>query len=311
MRSEKPREAITQCSARKRGNASLSALRVRRALMWLILPPQLFLRPAIRGGKRGRRRASQHGDRGRGGGLVAARLQQWENGEQIGLIQSLRVDRLRAARSTQSRAQRDNQSQTLAEGRGTAGDTTKLELIGSGTSNKAATQLASLGVLSASDPAVVAQLRQKHPQLGELPGGAGTSMPTPGEYDMPAAYGEDHPDFMRIDHAPQLAEDCRALKREKAAAPNGGKNDHYQLFGSAFPRGSREERAQKDLAFFGGCYLNALLPPWYYRLSRQRPGSWPSSRQSALQARRRKCGRWQWAVSRDGSSARHTRRDSR
>jgi hypothetical protein len=33
---------------------------------------------------------------------------------------------------------------------------------------------------------------------------------------MLAAYGEDHPDFMHVDHA-QLAEDCRALKREKAA----------------------------------------------------------------------------------------------
>jgi hypothetical protein len=119
--------------------------------MWLILAPQLLLRPAIssiRGGKRGRRKASQQG----GAGLVAARLQQWENSEQIGHIQSLRVDKLRAAHSTQSRAQRNNQSQTLAEGRGTAaGDTTKLlELIGRGAFNKAATQLASLGVLSAS-----------------------------------------------------------------------------------------------------------------------------------------------------------------
>jgi hypothetical protein len=91
-------------------------------------------------------------------------------------------------------------------------------------------------------------------------------MPTPGEYDMPAAYGEDHPDFMRIDHA-QLAEDRRALTREKAAAPSGGRNGYYQLFASTFPTGSREERALKYLAFFGGCYLNALLPPWYYRLS--------------------------------------------
>jgi hypothetical protein len=153
------REAITQCSARlvrgarKRGSASLSGMRVRRrALMWLILAPQLFLRPAIRGGKRGRRKASQQ----EGAGLVAARLQQWENGEQIGPIQSLRVERLRAARSAQSRAQRDTQSQTQAEGRGTAGDTTKLlellELIGRGAFNKAATQLASLGVLGYSAP---------------------------------------------------------------------------------------------------------------------------------------------------------------
>jgi hypothetical protein len=83
---------------------------------------------------------------------------------------------------------------------------------------------------------------------------------------MPAAYGGDHLDFMRVDHA-QLAEDCRVLEHEKAAAPNGGRNEHYQLFGSTFPTGSREERALKDLAFFGECYLNALLPPWYYRLS--------------------------------------------
>jgi hypothetical protein len=94
--------------------------------MWLlILAPPLFLRPAMRGGKRGRRPASPQAG---GAGLVAAGLQQWENGEKIGLIQSLRVERLRAPRSTQSRAQRDNQSHTLAEGRGTAGDTTKLLL---------------------------------------------------------------------------------------------------------------------------------------------------------------------------------------
>jgi hypothetical protein len=60
------REAITQCSARKRGDASLSGMRVRRALMRLTLAPQLFLRPAMRGGKRGRRKASQQG--GGGGG---------------------------------------------------------------------------------------------------------------------------------------------------------------------------------------------------------------------------------------------------
>ena len=78
------REAITQCSARKRGSASLSGMRVRRALMWLILAPQLLLRPAIIGGKRGRRKASQQG----GAGLVAARMQQWGNGEQIGPIRT-------------------------------------------------------------------------------------------------------------------------------------------------------------------------------------------------------------------------------
>jgi hypothetical protein len=85
-------------------------------------------------------------------------------------------------------------------------------------------------------------------------------MPTSGEYDMPAAYGEDHPDFMRVGHT-QVAEDCcRALKSaRRQRPPNGGRNEHHQLFGSTFPTGPREERALKDLAFFGGCNLNALL----------------------------------------------------
>jgi hypothetical protein len=121
---------------------------------------------------------------------------------------------------------------------------------------------------------------------------------------MPAAYGEDHPDFMRIEHA-QLADDCRALKREKEAAPNGGRNGHYQLFGStAFPTGSREERALKDLAFFGEFYLNALLPPWYYRLSAAaRPVALLKAECAAGETPQVR-GRWQWVVSRGGSSAR-------
>jgi hypothetical protein len=144
-------------------------------------------------------------------------------------------------------------------------------------------QLASLGVLSASDPAVVAQLRQKHPQLGELPGGGGRHlhMPTPGEYDMPATYGGDHPDFMRIYQHAQLAGDCRALAREKTAAPNGGRNEHCQLFGSAFPTGPKEERAlsakRPRLLLWRTppqCAAPAVVLP---TASRQRPGSWPSS----------------------------------
>jgi hypothetical protein len=79
-------------------------VRMQDPCMWLVPAPQLLLRPAIRGGKRGRRTASQQGR----AGLVAARLQlqQWENGEQMGVMHSLRVDRLRAARSTRSRTQR-------------------------------------------------------------------------------------------------------------------------------------------------------------------------------------------------------------
>jgi hypothetical protein len=100
---------------------------------------------------------------------------------------------------------------------------------------------------------------------------------------MPAAYGEDHPDFMRVDHA-QLAEDCRALKREKAAVPNGGSEAEtrtppalwfYSLPDRVEGRGS-EERALKDLAFFGEWLLPQCASPAMVlrtaACSRQRPG---------------------------------------
>jgi hypothetical protein len=114
--------------------------------------------------------------------------------------------------------------------------------------------------------------------------------------------------YARIDHA-QLAEDCRALKREKAAGPNGGRNEHHhQLFGSTVPTGPREERALKDLAFFGECYLNALLPPWCYRLSAAARPVAPLKAECAAgetpQVRPVAVGLEQWAVSRGGSSVR-------
>jgi hypothetical protein len=98
---------------------------------------------------------------------------------------------------------------------------------------------------------------------------------------------------MRIDHS-QLAEDSSALKREKAAAPSNGARQKRalaissSLFGSTSPTGSREERALKDLAFFGECYLNVLLPPYYRLSAAARLVAAPSSRQSARQARHRK-----------------------
>jgi hypothetical protein len=95
-------------------------------------------------------------------------------------------------------------------------------------------------------------------------------MPTPGEeYDMPVAYGEDHPDFMRIDHA-QLAEGAAGhlgVRRQQPPTEAETSTISSSVLRHTFPTGPREERALKDLAFFGGCHLNALLPPWYSRLS--------------------------------------------
>jgi hypothetical protein len=116
---------------------------------------------------------------------------------------------------------------------------------------------------------------------------------------------------MRIDHS-QLAEDSSALKREKAAAPSNGARQKRalaissSLFGSTSPTGSREERALKDLAFFGEC-ATSMYCSRRTTASLQRPGSWPPPLQGRVRGRRdtaSKCDRWQWAVSRGGSSAR-------
>jgi hypothetical protein len=100
-------------------------------------------------------------------------------------------------------------------------------------------------------------------------------MPTPEEHDAhaggirrrtPGLYARNS-----RSHHTQLAEDCRALNyARKWSSSNGGRNEHCQLFGSTSPTGPREERALKDLAFFGECHLEDT---WLGRLWRWMSGA--------------------------------------
>ena len=58
-------------------------------------------------------------------------------------------------------------------------------------------QLHSHGVADATDPAVVQQLREKHPQQGELCG-EDITMPTPAEYGLPRYHKEGSTGYIRV-----------------------------------------------------------------------------------------------------------------
>jgi hypothetical protein len=49
-------------------------------------------------------------------------------------------------------------------------------------------------------------------------------------------------------------------------SPNGARNEHLTPFGFTHAAGSREAAALADFAFFDECYVNVLLPAWYYCL---------------------------------------------
>jgi hypothetical protein len=287
------REAIEQCRARVDGKRAVS-MRVNRALKWRMPLPQLFLRTPVRAGKKQRPSRTL---------VVAHRLSLWEQGGQRQLLERLAKDQDRASGARQRRKQRGQSGQPVAMG---DSDDVKqlLDLLAAGSFRKAIRLLNSLGAMATTELDVQRQLRTKHPQRGDL-GGEPTSMPTPGEYNLPGSYSESHTDFIhRIIHLP--AEDvgtaCFGLAREKAMSPNGARNDHLTPFGFTHAAGSREAAALADFAFFGECYVNVLLPAWYYCLS-------ASARLVALLIRRRsgpvampKSARLRWAMWRGGSS---------
>ena len=248
------REAIMQCGARVEGKRAVS-MRVTRALKWRLLLPQLLLRTPVRAGKKQRPSRTL---------VVAHRLSMWEQGGQRQLLERLAKDQARASGARQRRKQRGQSGQPVAMG---DSDDVKqlLDLLAAGSFRKAIRLLNSLGVMATTELDVQHQLRAKHPQRGDL-GGEPTSMPTPGEYDLPCSYGEDHTDFIHLT-AEDVGTACFGLAREKAMSPNGARNEHLTPFGFAHAAGSREAAALADFAFFGECYVNVHLPAWYYCLS--------------------------------------------
>ena len=242
------RAAVSEQGSRNDGER-VNTTRATRALKWHLLAPQLFLSTPTRGGKK-QRKARKY--------CVAQRLLLWSAGAQRQLLTQL---------SSARNKHKSNPRAATKAGAGGKDDVRHLlDLLARGCYRKAINLLHSHGILDAAEIDVVAQLRSKHPQQGELGGGDVISMPTPEEYGMPNSLKETDPRFIRFP-TEVVGEACMGLGREKAMAPNGGRNEHYHPFGYQHASGSKESQALADLAFLGECYANALLPAWYYSLT--------------------------------------------
>ena len=91
-------------------------------------------------------------------------------------------------------------------------------------------------------------------------------MPTPAEYDMPEAHLPGTEGYIEVS-VDRIQRKAARLKTERAKGPAGDYNEHMAPYGRKHPRGSPEEAAVEDFAFFVELYVNARLPAWYYRLS--------------------------------------------
>ena len=114
------------------------------------------------------------------------------------------------------------------------------------------------GVLNTNDPEINKQLSSKHPQRGELNGCSTTSMPTPAEYDMPEAHLPGTEGYIEVS-VDRIQRKAARLKTERAKGPAGDYNEHMAPYGRKHPRGSPEEAAVEDFAFFVELYVNARL----------------------------------------------------
>eukprot|EP00873_Tetraselmis_striata_P035298 jgi/Tetstr1/455562/TSEL_042381.t1 len=204
-----------------------------RALKWKYLLPQLLLRAPSRGGRR-RLQA------------LAWRFRAFAERRMTELVRSwddARTDAFYAGHARQRRTDADLFAALLV---GTAD--TVVALVEDGELSRAAGRLSSKGMGDLSDPAILAQLRDKHPSR---------SHPIPD-----AAYA------IPVDEA-ALTVDMRVpyqqLKQHVAAGPSGMRNEYLRcLVGEYAPAsGPAAVRAMSEVA---SMYLQGRLPGWFNRL---------------------------------------------
>eukprot|EP00873_Tetraselmis_striata_P005712 jgi/Tetstr1/425976/TSEL_016326.t1 len=204
-----------------------------RALKWKYLLPQLLLRAPSRGGRR-RLQALAWRFRAFAERRMTELVRSWDDG---------RTEAFYAGHARQRRTDADLFAALLV---GTAD--TVVALVEDGELSRAAGRLSSNGMGDLSDPAILAQLRDKHPSR---------SHPIPdAAYDIP------------VDEA-ALAVDMRVpyqqLKQHVAAGPSGMRNEYLRrLVGEYAPAsGPAAVRAMSEVA---SMYLQGRLPGWFNRL---------------------------------------------
>jgi hypothetical protein len=138
-----------------------------------------------------------------------------------------------------------------------------LDLLAAGSFRKAIHLLNSLGVMVTTEFDVQQQLRTKHPQRGDL-GGEPTSMPTPGEYNLPGSYSGSHTNFIHLP-AEDVGTTCFGLARDKAKSPNGTRNEHLTPFGFTHTPLARERRLPLRISpsSANATSMSSSLPRYY------------------------------------------------
>eukprot|EP00873_Tetraselmis_striata_P022230 jgi/Tetstr1/442494/TSEL_030594.t1 len=204
-----------------------------RALKWKYLLPQLLLRAPSRGGRR-RLQA------------LAWRFRAFAERRMTELVRSWDDARTEAFYAGHARQRRTDADLFAALLVGTAD--TVVALVEDGELSRAAGRLSSKGMGDLSDPAILAQLRDKHPSRNHpIPDAA---------YDIP------------VDEA-ALTVDMRVpyqqLKQHVAAGPSGMRNEYLRcLVGEYAPAsGPAAVRAMSEVA---SMYLQGRLPGWFNRL---------------------------------------------
>eukprot|EP00873_Tetraselmis_striata_P026824 jgi/Tetstr1/447088/TSEL_034526.t1 len=204
-----------------------------RALKWKYLLPQLLLRAPSRGGRR-RLQA------------LACRFRAFAERRMTELARSWDDARTEAFYAGHARQRRTDADLFAALLVGTAD--TVVALVEGGELSRAAGRLSSKGMGDLSDPAILAQLRDKHPSR---------SHPIPdAAYDIP------------VDEA-ALTVDMRVpyqqLKQHVAAGPSGMRHEYLRcLVGEYAPAsGPAAVRAMSEVA---SMYLQGRLPGWFNRL---------------------------------------------
>ena len=212
----------------------------------LRLARELILRKNERGGRGGKRARSE----------VQQRLSRWSLGDQEALLaewdearKRMAADRARDA--TTRRAESVGGKHDVRQLRGTCAI---------GAFGRAMRQLHSHGVADATDPAVVEQLRAKHPQRGELCGDD-MSVPRPEEYDQPRAHPPSSTDRIVVP-LEALKKRMLGAKPSKGQGPDGMYNEHLWMLGREYSEGTREWQVVDDYRFYAELYLNARLPRW-------------------------------------------------
>ena len=222
-----------------------------RALKAKLVITELMLRKSGRGGRGGKRARSE----------VQQRLGRWSLGDQEALLaewdgarKRMAADRARDA--TTRRAESVGGKHDVRQLRGTCAI---------GAFGRAMRQLHSHGVADATDPAVVEQLRAKHPQRGELCG-EDMSVPRPEEYGQPRAHPPSSGDRIVVP-LEALKKRMLGAKPSKGQGPDGMYNEHLWMLGREYSEGTREWQVVDDYKFYAELYLNARLPRWALKYS--------------------------------------------